>query len=221
MQPGTCEDALLEWKAGLVNISVTELLLDQRWAPLHFWKQIHWLPVRESMESVNQRYGEEDVSLSLTFLQKAALAIWKVVEIYPAQLFFQMSLRVADSDLSPFLSAYVGEISKMSVGDTRCWLTARPVSWIVPRGMLRGIINVSGIMKGYINTVCMIPNSVQFVFGSSKGEILTVDVKSGGKISKWRAHSKKSKASRSEQRWESYNVMLEWEGATFVGRKNK
>lgn len=189
MQRNTRDEVSLQVIPDRPRIALAHLLIDQRWASLPYWSHLYWLPVDQHMDTLKQLYGEQDTLRGLQCVENAANTSWCLVGLYPDQLFFQMTVHVVDSDPSPFLSAYLREISSMCTPPQRCWVTPRPMTWHVPSGTLRGIIDVTKNRNIGISAFCVIPNTTRVVYGTSRGDMFVIDIESHELVAKIPCHS--------------------------------
>lgn len=171
------------------DIPLSHLLIHQLWASFSQWSHIEWLHVDKYIDSLKQLYGERDILRSLQCLENAVFTNWCLVTLYPDLLFLQMSMNVVDGDLSPFLSAYLTQISAMSMPSTRCSITANRVTWDVPNGTPKSIVDVSTRGMGNIRTVCMISKSTCVVCGTGGVELFIMDIEWHKLVAEIHAHS--------------------------------
>lgn len=171
------------------EIQLSHLLIDPRWASFPDWSHLDWLPWDQHIQVLKKLYGEQDTVQSFQCLENAATTNWGLLTTYPEQLFFQMCMRVVDCDPSPLLSAYLAEISSMSIPMTRYFVAPRPMTWDVPGGSLQNIIDVSSNLEGVISAVSVIPTTTRVVCGTEIGEMFIMDIESNDLVAQITGHS--------------------------------
>ena len=134
------------------------------------------MPLEECVQQLSAVFGDEVVEEGLRRLQQAANEIWSVVRLNEDQLFFQMSVRLSDRDMSPLLRAYVQDTVRRKRNTS---VVAHQKWWECPAGML---VHESQRLEDIITSVCVKPDNKRVVYGTFSGNIRVWDVESGKNV---------------------------------------
>ena len=126
--------------------------------------------MEERVQWLSAVFGGKVVEQGLRRLEQVAKEVWNFVRLNEDQLFFQMSVRLSDQDMSPFLEAYVRDTVGLNRGTSP---VAYQKCWECPDGSL-----VHAHFVGYVQSACATPDNKRVVYGSVSGSMRVWDFES-------------------------------------------